>query len=331
MMSAALRTVADACRVARQVQRDIEKVRRITKDDKSPVTVADFAVQAVVAMGLNEALGSTLIVGEESSGQLRSPEQSHVLEAVIEEVRAYRAGASGDDVLRAIDACNHDARGDGYWALDPIDGTKGFLRGQQYAIALARIEGGQVVLGVMGCPNLAADQDAPLDIADAQGTMYAAAEGGGAWEHHAADPFGSRRAVHAASYDGSRPIRACESVESSHSKQDTSARILQELGAPGKPARLDSQCKYAVVARGQADVYLRIPTSKTYIEKIWDHAAGAIIAQEAGAVVSDISGAPLDFARGRQLSANRGIVCAARGVHERVIAAMQRLGIEVPV
>ena len=331
LLNAALQTVADACRVARQVQHDIEKVRRITKDDKSPVTVADFAVQAVVAMGLHEALGTTLIVGEENSGQLRTPDQAHVLEAVVAEVRESRQGVSDDDVLEAIDACNHDARGEAYWALDPIDGTKGFLRGQQYAIALARIEHGEVVLGVMGCPNLSADHNAPLDVADSSGAIYIAALGRGTWECSSQISSLSRRQVRASLHDGSHPIRACESVEASHSKQDTSARILQELGATGKPARLDSQCKYAVVARGQADVYLRIPTSKTYIEKIWDHAAGAIIATEAGAVVSDITGAALDFTQGRLLKANRGIVCAARGVHQRVIDCIDRLGVGAPV
>ena len=43
---------------------------------------------------------------------------------------------------------------DEFWTLDPIDGTKGFLRGEQYAIALAKISAGAVTLGVLGCPNL---------------------------------------------------------------------------------------------------------------------------------------------------------------------------------
>jgi len=43
------------------------------------------------------------------------------------------------------------------WALDPIDGTKGFLRGEQFAVCLALIVDGQVQVGVMGCPNLPVD------------------------------------------------------------------------------------------------------------------------------------------------------------------------------
>jgi 3'(2'), 5'-bisphosphate nucleotidase len=122
-------------------------------------------------------------------------------------------------------------------------------------------------------------------------------------------------------------VRICESVETAHSKHGDTQRVLDRLGYGVEYTRLDSQCKYAVVARGQADAYLRMPTHKGYVEKIWDHAAGMLIATEAGAVVTDISGAPLDFARGRRLEANRGVVCAAAGVHGKIIDAIEALGI----
>ena len=56
MMHAALHSVAEACKAARHVQRDLDRVQRIIKDDKSPVTVADFAVQAIIATELAERL-----------------------------------------------------------------------------------------------------------------------------------------------------------------------------------------------------------------------------------------------------------------------------------
>lgn len=61
----------------------------------------------------------------------------------------------------------------------------------------------------------------------------------------------------------------CEGVETAHSSHDTHAAIAQEARVVRAPARLDSQCKYAVVARGDADIYLRIPTRPGYVEKIW--------------------------------------------------------------
>ena len=83
----------------------------------------------------------------------------------------------------------------------------------------------------------------------------------------------------------------------------------------------------SVVARGQADAYLRLPTRRGYVERVWDHAAGSLIAIEAGAAVSDTRGVPLDFAKGKGLRSNEGVVCAAGGLHERLIRAIDELGI----
>ncbi|KAJ1939818.1 3'(2'),5'-bisphosphate nucleotidase [Linderina macrospora] len=86
---------------------------------------------------------------------------------------------------------------------------------------------------------------------------------------------------------------------------------------------MDSQCKYAAVARGDADIYLRLPVSETYVEKIWDHGAGNVIIREAGGRVSDIHGKPLDFSIGRTLSANKGVVAASAHIFDDVIKAVQ--------
>ena len=330
----ALEVVAAACRAARAVQQDLERVRQITKDDRSPVTVADYAAQAIVALALRERYGDALIVGEEHAGFLRTPDHATVRDEVVGAVRQVHPDASPDAVLDAIDACDHDGTADAYWTLDPIDGTKGFLRGQQYAIALARIEHGTVVLGVMGCPNLPLDWGRPFDEPDPRGAIYAATAGQGSWQW-AADGLGDAPQRNAArsekDIDSGRAVGICGSVEAGHSKHSDTQRVAEHLGFAVEYHRLDSQCKYAVVARGQADAYLRMPTRKEYVEKVWDHAAGMLIATEAGATVSDISGSPLDFSRGRRLEANRGVVCAASGVHGRIIDAIEALGIAAPV
>jgi 3'(2'), 5'-bisphosphate nucleotidase len=367
----AVRTVADACRVARAVQQDLANVQEVLKDDRSPVTVADFAVQAVVCLALAEHDPKTPVVGEEDSGALRGQENLPVLEQVLAAVRRVRPGVRIDEVLAAIDRGDHDGSGDRYWTLDPVDGTKGFLRNQQYAIALALIEKGRPTIGVLGCPNLPVDHDAPLDAPDAGGSMYAATAGGGCVEYAGCDPDATPTPIGSAStgrpgptskdpllgssdpiagggsgggggsIDNHAPptkpqpesgtaLRVCESVEKAHSNQSDSARVISALGADPAPVRLDSQCKYAVVARGQADVYLRLPTKPGYVEKIWDHAAGMLVATEAGARVSDISGAALDFTHGTRLEANRGVVCSRADVHADIVGAIDRLGVGVP-
>jgi 3'(2'), 5'-bisphosphate nucleotidase len=328
-LQVAVDAVALACRVSRWVQQDQDRTRKITKDDRSPVTVADYAVQAVVALELQRHLGPVPMIGEEHAGHLRDPEHAAVATMVHDAVRHAGIEVDVDEMLDAIDACDHDASADVYWTLDPVDGTKGFLRGQQYAVALARLERGRVVEGVLGCPNLPRDHDAPLDRADATGVLYAASIGGGATEMPADDPGVEPRPIRAASSIGDR-MRVCESVEAAHSDQSHSHQILERLGVHRDPVRLDSQCKYAVVARGQADAYLRMPTRKAYVEKIWDHAAGSLVATEAGAMVSDITGAPLDFGHGARLVANRGVICAIEPVHARIIEAIADLKIDAP-
>ena len=330
MMTAGLDAVATACQLTRAVQARLDSVATLTKDDRSPVTVADLAAQAIVSIVLAEHLqhaSDRLIVGEEDAGTLRDDSQALIRQAVVETVQHWRPQLTEEDILDAIDHCNHDGSAEAYWTLDPIDGTKGFLRNQQYAIALGRIEGGIVTQGVMGCPALPVDQHGPLDTPDPEGVLYAAIRGEGAWEFAGADPQADRLRVHVRPVQDNRSLRFCGSVEKAHSNRSDADRIAEHIGNVGEPARLDSQCKYALVARGQADAYLRLPTRAGYVEKIWDHAGGSIIAEEAGAIVSDIHGAPLDFSHGPLLTTNRGVITAIPELHPKLIEAISTLGI----
>ena len=116
--------------------------------------------------------------------------------------------------------------------------------------------------------------------------------------------------------------RFCESVESGHSDQGHAAAVAQCLGIRTGPLRMDSQAKYAAVARGDASIYLRLPTSRDYRENIWDHAAGTIVVEQAGGRVSDITGRSLDFSHGPRLEQNRGIVATNGRLHDAVIKAV---------
>ncbi len=324
ILDAAVKAVNKACIVTRKVQADLTQIQLLEKNDKSPVTVADFAAQAVVIHVLQEALGPIKLVGEESSDELRQPDQQTLCQSVVEAAQTVWPEATMDQVLDAIDQGGHDASGS-YWTLDPIDGTKGFLRGGQYAVSLALIENGEVVLGVLGCPNLSADFDRSFNDPDPEGLIYFAEKGEGSWFVAANDQGSEPERLNALQNVGL--IRVCESVESGHSKHDDTARIVERLGGAGESARLDSQCKYAVVARGQADAYLRLPTRADYVEKIWDHAGGMLVAQEAGMIVSDIHGKPLDFSHGAGLKNNSGVICASPKFHDQIIAAINFLGI----
>ncbi|MEM9884064.1 MAG: 3'(2'),5'-bisphosphate nucleotidase [Planctomycetota bacterium] len=310
LVPAAVAAVRAAAAVCRTVQADLVSAATLEKGDKSPVTVADFAAQAVVAAALKSATPDLPLVGEEDAAALRADDQAELRAKV-----AAHAGQSEADTLDAIDHGGFDPATDPaqktYWTLDPIDGTKGFLRGQQYAVALALIQDGKVTLGVLGCPNLegglllAATSDTqtlrlPLEGDDLSGTPTRVSGN--------PDPAAAR---------------LVESVESAHSDQSRSAKIAAALGLAAPPVRIDSQCKYAAVALGLADLYLRLPTRPGYREKIWDHAAGMLAVQQAGGTVTDTTGKPLDFAAGRQLDHNAGVIATHGHFHDRVVEAVQ--------
>jgi len=64
---------------------------------------------------------------------------------------------------------------------------------------------------------------------------------------------------------------------------------------------------------------------KAYVEKIWDHAAGFILVEEAGGKVTDLNGNPLDFSQGKTLAKNKGIIATNGKLHDIVISAVQRV------
>ncbi|MEW6268995.1 MAG: 3'(2'),5'-bisphosphate nucleotidase [Thermodesulfobacteriota bacterium] len=317
----AVAAVREACELVRAVQRDLVG-QALTKSDRSPVTVADFAAQAVVAQRLERERSSELLVGEEDAGDLRAAGQRTTLEQVTRFVAQRVPGASGDDVCRWIDRGRAEP-GRRFWTLDPIDGTKGFLRGEQYAVALALVEDGRVMVGVLGCPNLAEDGGSAIGGA---GALFAAERGRGAFAARLGTESWRRLAVSQRSDPGS--ARLLRSVESGHTNVDEMAELVTALGASAEPVLMDSQAKYAVLAAGAGDLLFRLLSAAKpdYRERIWDQAAGSIVVEEAGGRVTDLDGKPLDFTRGRTLAANRGVVASNGVLHDAALSALRRIG-----
>jgi 3'(2'), 5'-bisphosphate nucleotidase len=349
----AIWAVCEAARLCRAVGAEVS-TEVLAKKDKSPVTVADYGSQALICRALAEAFPEDPVVAEEDSAELRQAENAAIRDQVVRHVRAVRAEAEGrmsvvggdldaGEVCRWIDHGRSTRYRERFWTLDPIDGTKGFLRGEQYAVALALVVHGQVAMAALCCPNLVAsgawrvasageerfEATSPGPQLGTAGAVFFAVRGGGAFvapaEGAAAAKEGTIPAgvpIHVSDRDDPARVRFCESVEAGHSAHGDAANVAARLGITAPPVRMDSQAKYAVVGRGEADIYLRLPTRSDYREKIWDHAAGALIVTEAGGTVTDIHGRPLEFHHGRELAANRGIVVTNGRLHGRVLAAL---------
>ncbi|KAH9033766.1 3',5'-bisphosphate nucleotidase [Lactarius pseudohatsudake] len=308
----AIAAVRRACSLTTTVFNKLVVGETLVKGDKSPVTVADFAAQAVI--NTEDAADLRAATPESDVLRARVPPREHAGERA-EWGLGRRWGS--DALLGAIDrGCHVGGRTGlelGMWTLDPIDGTKGFLRGGQYAVCLALLVDARVELGIIGCPNLPTDT-----TTDDKGALFVAVRGHGAHQlplEPSAQQQQHRLALH-------MPRLALHDLSFLESALDTNARVAVRLGVRAAPVRMDSQAKYAALARGGGGVYLRLPVARGYQEKIWDHAPGSLLVEEAGGVISDYRGRPLDFGLGRTLGENFGVVAARKEVHAEVIAAV---------
>jgi len=317
-LNVAIQAVTTAAKLCENVRTTLVTEDTAIKKDRSPVTIADYGAQALIIHTLRQAFPFDPVVAEEDTKDLRTAQGAGLLAKVVDKVQEVAPGLNKATILEAIDGGKHPGGRTGrFWTLDPIDGTKGFLRGDQYAIALALIEEGEVVLGALACPRL------PENLANpggAVGQVFYAARGQGAYTRPLGSSTGHR--THVSTTASPAAAVFCESVESGHSSHGHSAKIVARLNVQAAPLRVDSQAKYAAVARGDADVYLRLPTREDYEEKIWDHAAGWIVVQESGGKVTDIYGKPLDFSLGRTLKVNKGVVATNGTLHDDILAAV---------
>ncbi|KAI3661410.1 hypothetical protein MP638_003883 [Amoeboaphelidium occidentale] len=332
-----LKVALDAVKKASLVTQHVHKTFKsssantLTKEDKSPVTVADFSAQAIVNSCLSLEFPNDQIVGEEDSEDLKHTETGPALrQKVMECVKGAGLKFNMEELLYMIDKGKSSGGAKGrFWALDPVDGTKGFIRGEQYAVCLALIEDGVVQVAALGCPNLPQNlernnyQETLSNVNVGRGLIFGAVKGQGAFYQKLNDE--TRHSLSVSKLQELSQACFCESVESGHSNHSQSAEIASELGITKAPVRMDSQCKYGMIAAGTADIYLRLPVKKDYQEKIWDHAAGDLIVREAGGTVTDIDGKPLDFSCGRFLSNNRGVVASNPFTHEKVLAALKKV------
>jgi 3'(2'), 5'-bisphosphate nucleotidase len=308
---AAVRKAAEICQtVQRAITPDV-----LDKKDNSPVTIADFASQAVICHAIGETFPNDAVIAEEDALALYQSENECFLRDIHSLIQDHYRAASVDEIRHWIDRGGAKEFSSRFWTLDPIDGTKGFLRRDQYAISLALIVDGQLEVGILGCPNLGSKSQTGH-------SLFYAIRGQGAFSTRFEEGSETKRLQVSRTTDP-RSTRFCESFESGHSSHSESSSIAERLGITSTPVRMDSQAKYAMVACGEADVYLRLPTKTGYFEKIWDHAGGVLIVQEAGGTVSDLNGKPLNFCNGRELRQNRGIIVTNGPLHGEVLSATQ--------
>lgn len=227
----------------------------------------DWSVQATVSWILSDAFGSenVSIVAEEDVQTLSKSDSAGLLGKVISTVNECLAEASKYglknpeealgplEVLEAISRCNSSGGPLGrHWVLDPVDGTLGFVRGGQYAVALALIDNGEVVMGVLGCPNYHVKRDRlsnqkqnhiasdismhSSDVLEVGCVMYTRKGTGEAWVQPLV--YGDRKfewpnfakQIHVSSIDDAALATFCEPVERANSNHSFIAGLACSVG-----------------------------------------------------------------------------------------------------
>lgn len=332
----------------------------VSKVDNSPVTVADFTAQAIIIDRLSKLFPDDVFIAEEDSQQLE--EDSLITNKILD---AIKAGINEDwnkeKLFTVINKGKYSGSSIGkrVWVLDPIDGTKGFVRGEHYCIALALMIDGLPVVSSMGCPNLnlrrvlqgesydmkpysyvdplikakllLQEENNAIESTDHQdlyfnsldcGSIYFAVSGCGAFARSLTMPLSAAYEVTTSFISVPSEAKLCESAEAGHSDRSTTKQVAESMGVSKDFVRLDGQCKLCIVGAGAAEANLRLPPAG-YREKIWDQVPGAHFITEAGGKVTDLNNKDLDFRNGRLLSSDvTGIVCSNGFLHKTVLDAI---------
>lgn len=328
----------------------------VAKDDLSPVTVADFAIQALLTCTIHHAFPEDKFVGEESADALRASPAllARVWDALQharqeQELELEQSSSSPvarfpetqDQMCEMIDWCGagHPGRGGRIWVFDPIDGTENFVQGLVYAINAALLDDGRQVLAVVGCPNMSADVSYPAGDASldptGEGCILLAARGAGAFVRklrgaaggHDEDVPCTRLAHHADA--GAK--RAASSLRSTSARNtsglgDVHAEVARRLGVewPGS-ILLPWVIRWVMMALGVGDATWWVYKERSRLAKIWDHAGAMLLFEEVGGKITDVDGRDIDLTVNRKMTANYGIVAAPADLHAKVLATVQEV------
>ncbi|XP_059292794.1 putative PAP-specific phosphatase, mitochondrial [Lycium ferocissimum] len=349
-LEAAVDVVQRACRLCLHVKKSLfsSDGRILEKNDQTPVTIADFGVQALVSLEMNRLFPSIPLVAEEDSAFLRSNNLVGSVADVVKDKATLGDEVTDDNILKAIDrggkdACVFGPKPATYWILDPIDGTRGFVRGSEalYVVGLALVVEGQIVLGVMGCPNWLEDcsDNSIIEVQENRtsrsGIIMVSHVGCGTWTKRLSDilTIESPLAWTRCSVDSCQMVEGARfTIPESQTWKSLPLSALfdaktdcENIGEGNillLSACCGSLCKYLMVASGRASVYIQGKKAKSII-KVWDHAVGIICVHEAGGKVTDWEGSSLDFAADqterRLIFPSGGVLVTNGSLHSKII------------
>ena len=306
--------MADATRLAAAARGELPEEAIVFKGDGSVVTAVDVAIEILILSRLEALFGARPTIAEEGPESIggNPAAEAHCrrllrawgVEIADGEARRLLESGGFDGPTSDVDAC---------WVLDPIDGTQGYLdsiaAGGHWCPCLALLRRGRPVLAVNGQPTVDG------------GVLLVAESGAGCWSRPLAGGDARRLVVEQRPLAEGEPMRIVVPPRASAARLEARLSVARAIGRKGVPVGAESQAKYAQVIAGHADVaYSR--RGKGPGQYLWDHAGAVLLARESGAWIGDVDGGAIDCSTGRRLTANRAVICAARGLGPEVAVAL---------
>lgn len=315
-----IEAVRQAVILCREVQHNsLRSMNKLSKDagDHEPVTIADYGSQAIIGRALKTHFPDDAVLSEEAGSQfleLTSDKQKAEIINLLTTI--LDVNVTQGEIVSWLDQGTSSTT-ERTWIIDPIDGTKGFVALRHYAIGVGIVENGEPVGAIVAAPGygdgVSGDDEEGALFYIKDGIPYQELISGG-------------KAQQISVSDKTSDLRAVQSFERQHASKSRMAIVREKAGMENAAiSELDSMEKYALIANGDADVYLRLPNlDNKRPHMTWDHAPGVALVLAAGGQVTDVDGSPLDFSKGRTLP-NRGMVISNGKVHEQLLTAVREL------
>lgn len=235
------------------------------KPGDEPVTIADRSASDLIVSGLQEAFPADVVISEERADNLERLQRERV------------------------------------WYIDPIDGTKDFIRGESgFAVMIGLTEGARPIVGALYQPT---DE-----------RLFLAARGAGA---HILEGGRAPRRLACSAVSELAEIRLVASK--SHRSRNID-RVKSTLGIASEENLGSVGLKIGVIAAGERDLYVNT-SSRT---KLWDTCAPQVVLEEAGGSLTDLHGEPLRYDI-EETRNRRGLLASNGRIHGAVVSALAPL------
>ena len=291
-----IKTIKNALRITEWFKK--EGFQSFIKQDKSPVTLADYASQIYIISKLKTYYPNDSIYAEESFSSNLNLSSEKIIQSCYDTLH-LSLKPNFEDIINYRG--NHSHR---RWSIDPIDGTKGYQKGLTYAVGIGLMINQEKTLSIIGVPNY-----------NENGTAI----------------FIARRNEGAkASYGGKefKPIQVSEqrNIEQSylchslHYDEPWVLKLAQILGIK-KFVQIDSMAKFCMIADGSADLYIK-PMNKDR-SFIWDFLPGDLLVSEASGIVTDLNGKHVKYKNNKCVISAPGLVVSNGKFHDEIIETIK--------